>query len=342
MGSCWPADDRGLPDPRPDPGLHGPLWPPPCSAWSIARGQDAAFTERSFFGVMSVTNQPDPRQGGDRSCPDPRHDPARLRRRGSREPAAVRRSTTYSPRRRWDSRPRWSRRAPAGEHQGRRPGHRLGWPAYKRARGHPDLFSRSTRWSTAWRAIRAGSPTSPNCAVRGGHDGPGRCPPDAEPASPRALRPADHRRLLVRRRADPPADGPGARGLSRSCSSPTGWWCCTCPTAIWTSPYRHRWRPTPWAPRLHQICHPEAGSSPSHGQRLTEALIVSPTEAGLADFRAGSAAGSVPAKTDGAAVDRRLRWPCSAPCGGRSVRQPERPSVGRGREVDGQADGLGR
>lgn len=35
------------------------------SAWSIARGQDAAFTERSFFGVMRVTNQPDPDMGGD-------------------------------------------------------------------------------------------------------------------------------------------------------------------------------------------------------------------------------------------------------------------------------------
>lgn len=36
-----------------------------ASAWSVALREEAPFTDRSFFGVMRVTNQPDVRMGGD-------------------------------------------------------------------------------------------------------------------------------------------------------------------------------------------------------------------------------------------------------------------------------------
>ena len=234
-----------------------------------------AIRERSFFGVMRVANTPDPRLGGDGPCADARHDPAR--RPGARPALRLHADPLLRARHadRAGGRRRCRRASPARDRRG---GPGLGRRGGLQARPSDQM----TFFEIDPLVVRLSR--DPKCftyitdCAEGPIDtvlGDARLTLAKQPAG--TVRPAADRRLLVGRRADPPADGRGDRGLSEAAEAGRG----GDPAPVEPQPRHHpagrRRRRRRWARRACTRSTTRSDAAPEMAEASTEALILSPT-----------------------------------------------------------------
>ena len=186
------------------------------SQW-IARGYDWTFSERSFFGVMRVANVQDPRLGGD----------VHVLMHGTTLHGAQARHghNECAPTLYYNVDPH--RKSALMVQQGRGPARRRGGAGLGRhgglqAPGRPHDLLRDR--SGGGPAVARSQMVHLHLEMRRGADRhrAGRRAPDAEPSARGQLRSVDHRRLLVGRGADPPADRRGDPGLSAPAEAERG------------------------------------------------------------------------------------------------------------------------
>ena len=257
------------------------------SAQTIARGYDWSFTERSFFGVMRVANRPDPRLGGDVHV---LMHGTTLHGAQARAPAFACMPTLY-----------YAPQTPIGQTmlavRQRAPGVNIGvvgqgsgaMAAYKRASDHLTFFeidpmvdrlSRDPKWFTY----------IDGCAQTGGSGGPVRTV-IGDARLTMAHEPAGAYDLLLIDAFS--SDAVPTHLLTREAIA--GYLKLLKPTGVVILHLSNRnldiTRPAEAAaralnaPHMHQI-YVESENAPDMAEASTEALILSPTEAGLAQFRA--------------------------------------------------------